>query len=214
MCSLFVLFLIQGLHAACKPRSAAPPACPWRPGACRRHSRSASLAMKLPHQMRPGNRYAWETGVSRTLGQMVRAKMALVAVCRRCKHRRVLYPANLVPLYGEDSRRLTSANACAAPAAVAAWRTCMSPRTKGIGSISSALPASARQSIAKGHLECRRRRCSSTRAFHPPAARKPGTRCGTLCNPASAAPSLPNYCQQPMAARSSDTGPAHSRIPP
>jgi hypothetical protein len=33
---------------------------------------------------------------------MVRAKMALVAVCRRCKHRRVLYPANLIPRYGED----------------------------------------------------------------------------------------------------------------
>ena len=49
--------------------------------------------MKLPHQMRPGNRYARETGAGRTLGDLVRAKMALVAVCRRCKHRRVLYPA-------------------------------------------------------------------------------------------------------------------------
>ena len=58
--------------------------------------------MKLPHQMRPGNRYARETGVGRTLGEMVRAKMALVAVCRRCKHRRVLYPANLIQRYGED----------------------------------------------------------------------------------------------------------------
>jgi len=58
--------------------------------------------MKLPHQMRSGSRYARETAISRTLGQMVRAKMALVAVCRRCKHRRVLYPANLVPLYGDD----------------------------------------------------------------------------------------------------------------
>jgi hypothetical protein len=58
--------------------------------------------MKLPHQMRPGNRYARDTGGSRTLGQMVRAKMALVAVCRRCNHRRVLCPANLVPLYGEE----------------------------------------------------------------------------------------------------------------
>ena len=57
--------------------------------------------MKLPHQMRPGNRYARETGASRTLGQMVRAKMALVAVCRRCKHRRVIYPANLIPQFGE-----------------------------------------------------------------------------------------------------------------
>jgi hypothetical protein len=58
--------------------------------------------MKLPHQMRPGNRYARETGVGRTLGELVRAKMALVAVCRRCKHRRLLYPANLIPQFGDD----------------------------------------------------------------------------------------------------------------
>jgi hypothetical protein len=49
--------------------------------------------MKPPHQLRPGNRYARETGTGRTLGEMVLAKMALVAVCRRCKHRRLLYPA-------------------------------------------------------------------------------------------------------------------------
>jgi hypothetical protein len=58
--------------------------------------------MKLPHRMRPGNHYARETGASRTLGELVRAKMALVAVCRRCKHRRVLYPANFIPVFGED----------------------------------------------------------------------------------------------------------------
>jgi hypothetical protein len=57
--------------------------------------------MKLPHQMRRGSRYARETGAGRTLGEMVSAKMALVAVCRRCKHRRVLYPANLVARHGE-----------------------------------------------------------------------------------------------------------------
>jgi hypothetical protein len=58
--------------------------------------------MKLPHQMRRGKRYAREEGLGRTLGDLVRAKMALVAVCRRCKHRRVLYPANFIPRYGED----------------------------------------------------------------------------------------------------------------
>ena len=58
--------------------------------------------MKHPHQMRPGNRYAREAGNSRTLGELVRAKMALVAVCRRCKHRRVLYPANFIPRFGKD----------------------------------------------------------------------------------------------------------------
>jgi hypothetical protein len=58
--------------------------------------------MKPPHQLRPGNRYARETSTERTLGEMVLAKMALVAVCRRCKHRRLLYPANLIPRFGED----------------------------------------------------------------------------------------------------------------
>jgi hypothetical protein len=57
--------------------------------------------MKLPHQMRPGNRYAREAGASRTLGELMKAKMAVVAVCRRCKHRRALYPANLIPRFGE-----------------------------------------------------------------------------------------------------------------
>jgi Prokaryotic E2 family E len=42
--------------------------------------------------MRPGNRYPREHGFSRTLGQLVDSKMALVAICRRSKHERVLYP--------------------------------------------------------------------------------------------------------------------------
>jgi hypothetical protein len=52
--------------------------------------------------MRPGNRYARETGAGRTLGQLIIAKMALVAVCRRCKHQRVLFPANYITRFGED----------------------------------------------------------------------------------------------------------------
>ena len=28
--------------------------------------------------------------------------MALVAICRKCKHQRVLYPANYIPRFGED----------------------------------------------------------------------------------------------------------------
>ena len=67
--------------------------------------------------MRPGIRYARETGAGRTLGELVRAKMALVAVCRRCKHRRVLYPANLIARYGEhfpaiELRSRLRCNAC------------------------------------------------------------------------------------------------------
>jgi hypothetical protein len=42
--------------------------------------------MKQPHEMRPGNRYARERGEGRTLGELVRAKMALVVICRHCKH--------------------------------------------------------------------------------------------------------------------------------
>jgi len=50
--------------------------------------------------MRAGNRYAREIG--RTLGQLVNEKMALVAICRRCKHRRVLFPANYISRFGEN----------------------------------------------------------------------------------------------------------------
>ena len=57
--------------------------------------------MKKPYELRPGNRYARETGAGRTLGQLL-DEMALVAVCRRCQHRRVLFPANLSPRFGED----------------------------------------------------------------------------------------------------------------
>ena len=53
--------------------------------------------------MQAGNRYAVETAMGRTLGQLLDAKMALVAICRRCKHRSVLYPANLIPRFGADS---------------------------------------------------------------------------------------------------------------
>jgi len=52
--------------------------------------------------MRPDNRYAREHGVSRTLGQLVDCKMALVAICPRCKHQRVLYPKNYIERFGAD----------------------------------------------------------------------------------------------------------------
>src|SRR5215467_15492166 len=50
----------------------------------------------------PGNRYARERGFGRTLGQLIDSKMALVAICRRCKHQRVLYPAQFIERFGED----------------------------------------------------------------------------------------------------------------
>jgi DNA-directed RNA polymerase subunit RPC12/RpoP len=49
--------------------------------------------------MRPDNRHVRER--HRTLGQLVIEKMALVAICRRCGHRRVLYPANYIARFGE-----------------------------------------------------------------------------------------------------------------
>jgi hypothetical protein len=52
--------------------------------------------------MRPGNQYAREQGKGRTLGQLINSKMALVAICRRCRHQRVLYPANFIERFGED----------------------------------------------------------------------------------------------------------------
>jgi hypothetical protein len=51
--------------------------------------------------MRDGSRYAGESGMGRTLGQLIDEKMALVAICRRCKHQRVLYPANFIPRFVE-----------------------------------------------------------------------------------------------------------------
>lgn len=59
------------------------------------------VGMKLPHEMRPGNRYALDAGLRRTLGELAARKIELVAVCRRCKHRRVLFTANLIARCGE-----------------------------------------------------------------------------------------------------------------
>jgi hypothetical protein len=48
--------------------------------------------------MRADNRYN-----RKTLGQLVRTKLVLVAVCRRCKHQHVLYPAALIERFGENT---------------------------------------------------------------------------------------------------------------
>ena len=58
--------------------------------------------MKAPHEMRPGNRYARASEARKTLGDLIRRKAALVAICRRCKHRRLLYPASLATRLGEN----------------------------------------------------------------------------------------------------------------
>jgi hypothetical protein len=52
--------------------------------------------------MRTNSHNAHERGLGRTLGQLLDDKMALVAICRRCKHQRVLYPATYIERFGED----------------------------------------------------------------------------------------------------------------
>jgi hypothetical protein len=57
--------------------------------------------MKQPDEMRSTNRYAREAEGRRTLRDLVQRKTALVAICRRCKHRRLLFPASLAARLGE-----------------------------------------------------------------------------------------------------------------
>jgi hypothetical protein len=58
--------------------------------------------MKQPHEMRPGNRYARQGQARRTLGDLIASKSALVAICQRCKHRRLLYAPVLASRLGEN----------------------------------------------------------------------------------------------------------------
>ena len=51
--------------------------------------------MKAPEEMRPGNRYAREAEARKTLGALISRKAALIAICQRCKHRRLLFPRQL-----------------------------------------------------------------------------------------------------------------------
>jgi hypothetical protein len=52
--------------------------------------------------MRPGNRYARQTKARRTLAHLIATKIALVAICQRCKHRRLLFPTELASYLGVD----------------------------------------------------------------------------------------------------------------
>jgi hypothetical protein len=59
---------------------------------------------------------------TRSLGELIRARIALLAVCRRCRHESIVYPFALIPslgehcLAGEVARRLRC-SACGARAA-------------------------------------------------------------------------------------------------
>jgi hypothetical protein len=39
---------------------------------------------------------------AKSLGYLLQNKMCLVVVCKRCQHRNILYPANLIPRFGAD----------------------------------------------------------------------------------------------------------------
>jgi hypothetical protein len=72
--------------------------------------------MKQPHQMRPGNHYASESDAGRTLADLIEHKTALIAICRRCKHRRLLLPSQLAVHAGTvtiaDLRRRLRCSQC------------------------------------------------------------------------------------------------------
>ena len=52
--------------------------------------------------MRPGNLYARQAEARRTLAHLIATKTALAAICQRCKHRRLLFPAALASHLGVD----------------------------------------------------------------------------------------------------------------
>jgi hypothetical protein len=95
--SLFVLYLLHPSNATCKhlrmPRTRlrVPGARGRRPG--REHEASARDASG--QSLRP----RWRPAPY--IGELAAGKIELVAVCRRCKHRRVLFTANLSARYGE-----------------------------------------------------------------------------------------------------------------
>ena len=52
--------------------------------------------------MRPGSRYWQAAGKPRTLRDLAIAKVALVAVCRRCHHQKLLFPYSLAEQLGAN----------------------------------------------------------------------------------------------------------------
>jgi hypothetical protein len=78
--------------------------------------------MKQPHEMHPGNRYARQAEARRTLRDLIASKSALVAICQRCKHRRLLFPAVLASRLGERFLLSTCRSICAAGNATAMAR--------------------------------------------------------------------------------------------
>ena len=109
---------------------------------------------------RPGNRYARERGYSRTLGQLIESKMALVAICRRCKHQPVLYPPTTLSASARTALPSNCASTCAAAAA---------GKSDRIGPLMPAR-ARARNLEARNRRECANR-YASARISHLSAER-------------------------------------------
>jgi hypothetical protein len=58
--------------------------------------------MKHPHDMRRGTRYSQPAKKGRTLRDLAKAKLALVAVCQRCHHQSTLFAYGLAEKLGSD----------------------------------------------------------------------------------------------------------------
>jgi DNA-directed RNA polymerase subunit RPC12/RpoP len=52
--------------------------------------------------MRPGSRYWKPAPGTRTLRDLAKAKLALIAVCQRCRHRSLLFPLDLAERLGAN----------------------------------------------------------------------------------------------------------------
>lgn len=71
--------------------------------------------MKEPYEMRPGNPYWKSPAKSRTLRDLAVAKLALVAVCQRCRYRSLLFPYELDEKLGRTSLWIRFRPGAAAP---------------------------------------------------------------------------------------------------
>lgn len=58
--------------------------------------------MRDPHHLRPGSRYLRRAEERKSLGDLIGRKTALIAICRRCKHRRLLLPTKLAMELGYE----------------------------------------------------------------------------------------------------------------
>ena len=63
--------------------------------------------MKGPRVLQQTDRYQNSRRTQETLGDLMQRKVELIAVCKRCKHRRLLLVPNLAERLGEGYRVLS-----------------------------------------------------------------------------------------------------------